>query len=114
MVCSSSSIGQATIVTVCCLHSNTRYAYSNCRIIKSALDYCNWSVDFDKITDVEDDGKRRGAPRNVGTIQFFPAAIESNDDTVAAIYDKWHAVVVPRYELFRNVKQVILDKTGLP
>lgn len=91
-------------------YNNTRYAYSNRRIIVRTGFFGTGfkSVDFDKITDIEVKVNFVERLYDVGTVQFFSGRTESNDDTVSKVYDKWHSVALP-YELFRDVKEVILD-----
>ena len=91
-------------------YSNTRYAYTNKRImIRSGFIGTDFkSIDYDKISDMEVTVSFVERAFNVGSIRFFSGRTETDDGTTKKLYDHWEAIPNP-YEVFRKVKQVSVD-----
>ena len=91
-------------------YGNTRYAYSNRRImIRTGFIGTDFkSIDYDKISDMEVTVNFVERAFNVGTIKFFSGRTETNDNTTTKLYDRWEAISNP-YEIFKQVKQVSVD-----
>ena len=88
-------------------YSNTRYAYTNKRImVRTGFIGTDFkSIDYDKISDIEVTVNFVERAFNVGTIRFFSGRTETNDGTTTKLYDRWEAIQDP-YEVFKQVKQV--------
>jgi hypothetical protein len=91
-------------------YSNTRYAYSDRRVMmRSGFFGTDFkTIDYDKISDLEVTVNLVERLYNVGTIRFYSGRTQDNDGSVTRLYDYWHSVPNP-YEVFRQVKEVMVD-----
>ena len=91
-------------------YSNTRYAYSNKRIMMRTgfigTDFK--TIDYDKITDMEVTVNIIERAFNVGSIKFFSGRTEVNDGVTKKIFDHWESIPNP-YEVFKQVKKISVD-----